>query len=228
MVHHLQLQHQLLTLLLATPLHTIHLLLLSHLMVTHRPHQPTLFQHRLYLHVVALLLTGVCMTRDLPGVLLLITEVLHHQITEDLHHQITEDLHLTIEDHHRITVVHLQITEDHHLITVAIHLITIREDLPIIEDHLIIEFRQTTGAKAIIEDPLIIEDHQITEVLNRIITGLILLMGIEAEIRVLLIEVVAHHQEEVQGDHHHPIEDLHTVDLLVPEVVGGEETDIEL
>jgi len=220
MVHHLQLQHQLLTLLLATPLHTIHLLLLSHLMVTHRPHQPTLFQHRLYLHVVALLLTGVCMTRDLPGVLLLITEVLLHQITEDLH--------LIIEDHHLITVGPHQITEDHHLITVAIRLITIREDLLIIEDQQIIEFRQTTGAKAIIEDPLITEGHQITEVLNQIIIGLILLMGIEAETQALLIEVVAHHQEEVQGAHHHLIEDLRTVDLPVPEVVGGEETDIEL
>jgi len=178
--------------------------------------------------VVALLLTGACMTRDLPGVLLPITEVLRHQIIEDLHHQITEVLPLITEDHHQITVVHHQITEDHHLITVVIRLIIIREDLLIIEDHQIIEFRQTTGAKAIIEDPLITEDHQITEVLNQIVTGLILLMGIAAEIQVLLIEVVVHHQEEeVQGDHH-PIEDLRTVDLLVPEVVDGEETDIEL
>jgi len=175
-------------------------------MVTHRLLQPILFQHKLYLRVVALLLTGVCMTRDLPGVLLLITEALLHQITEDLH----------------------LIIEDQHLITVAIRLITIREDLLIIEDQQIIEFRQTTGAKAIIEDPLITEGHQITEVLNQIIIGLILLMGIEAETQALLIEVVAHHQEEVQGAHHHLIEDLRTVDLPVPEVVGGEETDIEL
>merc|ERR1711936_774629 len=126
-------------------------------MVTHRLLQPILFQHKLYLRVVALLLIGVCMTRDLPGVLLLITEALLHQITED-----------------------------HHLITVAIRLITIREDLLIIEDQQIIEFRQTTGAKAIIEDPLITEGHQITEVLNQIIIGLILLMGIEAETQALL------------------------------------------
>merc|ERR1711936_62480 len=116
-----------------------------------------LFQHKLYLRVVALLLIGVCMTQDLPGVLLLITEALLHQITEDLH--------LIIEDH---------------------HLITMGEDLLIIEDQQIIEFRQTTGAKAIIEDPLITEGHQITEVLNQIIIGLILLMGIEAETQALL------------------------------------------
>jgi len=104
---------------------------------------------------------------------------------------------------------------------VAIRLITIREDLLIIEDHPIIEFHLIT------EDHLITEGHQITEDLNQIIIGLILLMGIGAETQVLLIEVVDHLQEEVQGDLH-PIEDLRTVGLLAQEVVGGGLIDIEL
>lgn len=213
MDHHPQLQHLLPILLPATPLHTIHLQLPSHHMATLKPHQHTLFQHRQYLHEVVLLLTEVCMTQDLPGVLLLITEVLHHLITEDPHP--------IIGVHHLITVVHHQIIGDHLLTTVAIRLITIREDLLIIEDHPIIEFHLIT------EDLLITEGHQITEDLNQIIIGLILLMGIGAETQVLLIEVVDHHQEEVQGDLH-PIEDLRTVDLLAQEVVGGGQIDIEL